>query len=69
MEETKKQGFKVQVISWLEQQEKAFNGYLNDVRKSKIKMLNPKVQGQVMTSAGCIAFIREQIKFLETLED
>lgn len=69
MEETKKQVFKVQVISWLEHQKAYFDGYIQEVKKHKVKMLSPKVQGQVMASAGCIAFINEQIKFIETLEE
>lgn len=52
----------MEIVPWLEQQKTTFQGYLNDVRKSKLKMLNPKVQGQVMASAGCIAFIDEMLK-------
>lgn len=52
----------MEIVPWLEDKKIIFQKYLNDVRKSKLKMLNPKVQGQVMASAGCIAFIDDMLK-------
>lgn len=56
------------VISWLKEQEITFQDYINDVKKHKAKMLNPKVQSQVMASAGVIAFIHAQLDYLEELK-
>ena len=42
-----------------------FQDYINDVKKHKIKMLSPKTQGQVMASAGVIAYIDELLNKLE----
>lgn len=39
------------------------------MRKHKIKALNPLNQGKIMASAGVVAFIDEELKFLDTLEE
>ena len=54
--------------TFLQESKDKFEGFLTGVRKNKIKMLSPKVQGEVMASAGVIAFINECIKRLEELE-
>lgn len=59
---------KESLISWLKKQEITFNDYLNGVRKNKVKMLNPKTQGQVMASAGVIAFIHAELDYLNSQE-
>ena len=55
---------KESLVSWLKEQEQKFNDYLNEVRRNKLKALSPKVQGQVMASAGCIAFIHAQLEVI-----
>lgn len=50
--------------SWLEDKKKAFQDFLEDMRKHKVKALNPLNQGKIMASAGVIAFIDEELKFL-----
>lgn len=58
---------KNQVKDWLEEQKKHFVDYLDDMRKHKVRALNPFNQGKIMASAGVIAFIDEEIKFIESL--
>lgn len=58
---------KENLIYWLEKQEQTFNDFLNEVRKNKLKALNPKTQGQIMASAGVIAFIHAEIDYLNSL--
>jgi len=57
------------LISWLKEQEMTFNDYLNDIKKHKIKALSPKVQGQVMASAGVVAFINAELDYLNQLKE
>lgn len=37
------------------------------MRKHKVRALNPINQGKIMASAGVVAFIDEEIKFIEGL--
>lgn len=39
--------------------------YLDEIKQHKLKMISPKVQGQVMATAGVIAFIDETQKRLK----
>lgn len=55
-----------EIKEFLQESLEKFEAYLDDVKKHKFKMVSPKVQGQVMASAGCIAFIKEmQTRFFK----
>lgn len=57
-----------EVKEWLSQQKVVSNNFLEDMRKHKIKAINPLNQGKIMASAGVVAFIDEELKFLDKLE-
>lgn len=54
------------IKEFLKESKEKFVNYIDDVKHHKYKMVSPKVQGQVMASAGVIAFIDELMNIIES---